>query len=132
MSLANIWDIVTKIIDIIQIQIKADGVNNPITGTGHKVPLSTNKTVYLNFVGQIYNSDNFDTAPISNRWCFDETNNEEFSYTDGILDNFKITSDNNNFSATLRRRATTGDHRVNAVISYKNSEIAKVWFTALY
>ena len=27
---------------------------------------------------------------------------------------------------------TTGDHRVNAVISYKNSEIAKVWFTALY
>ena len=123
---------ITKIIDIIQIQIKADGVNNPITGTGHKVPLSTNKTVYLNFVGQIYNSDNFDTAPISNRWCFDETNNEEFSYTDGIFDNFKITSVNNNFSATLRRRATTGDHRVNAVISYKNSEIAKVWFTALY
>ena len=121
--------VISKEIKILEIQI-VDADENAITGKGYRVPVYENTDVSLHFVGNTFTVNNFKDAQISNRWCFEETNDDELSTT--LVDLFSITGTNNNFSASLYRKTTGGDHQVNAVLSYGNIEIAKVWFNATY
>ena len=127
------FDYSSKSIDInvLEIQILNED-SNPVTGDNSKVPPYDTKTFKLNFVGNVYTEDIFSQAPIKNIWLFNENN--ETQIRDTYIDYFEIInkSDNGNFSADLYRFSTDGDHRVNAVLSHNEKEIAKVWFIAKY